>query len=144
MKEPVQNNIKINRHMFIKSKTPMTIPPSIGMLLSLIAGIAIGAYGMNLKHDTAQLEADNEQVAKDNDKGAEVNVETAVMLKSNPVSDVVIKYKYKTVKVPRDLTDEEIDTLCVNRNVPADFLQLVRDKITTARKRIDNVRNKRP
>ena len=122
----------------------MSIPPSIGMLLSLVVGMAIGAYGMNARHDSAQFDADQEQVSEDNVKGAKISVETAEMLKSSPVSNAIIKYKDKIVKVPRDLTDEEIDSLCINRHIPADFLQLVRDKIATARGRIDNVRDKRP
>ncbi len=119
----------------------MNIPPSIGVLLSLIVGIGIGAYGMNARHESAQFKADREQVADDNELGAEISTETAALIESSPVTKIVIKYKDKIIKVPQEFTDEEIDTLCVNQYMPSDILQLVRNQIARARQRIDNVRD---
>lgn len=121
----------------------ITIPPSLGMLLSLIVGVAIGEYDMNRRMDSKQKTADSKQIVADNQKGAEIAKKTAEMKDSSPVAASVIKYRTKTIKVPRDLTDEEIDNLCTNRYIPTDLLQLVRHQIAAARERIDNVRDQR-
>lgn len=113
------------------------------MLLSLIVGVGIGAYGMNSHIAAEQNEADNKQIRVDNKKASEIESETAQILDSSDIPEAIVKWKTKTVKIPRDLTDEEIDTLCVNRNIPPDLLQLVRHQVTAARERIDRMRTER-
>lgn len=117
----------------------MSIPPSIGMLLSLVIGIAIGEYDMARRIESRQVEADNNQVKVDNKKGAEISRDTESMKKSNKVASTVESYKEREVKVPRELNDEEIDNLCVNRYMPDGILQSVRDQISEARSRVNNL-----
>lgn len=112
------------------------IPPAV---LSLLIGLILGAFVMWMYIDTKQVEADVAQVVEDNKDAEEIAADTVILKETNTVTKVVTKWKNKIVKIPRDLTNEEIDTLCANTYVPDDIMQSIRHEVAEARKRLSNL-----
>jgi hypothetical protein len=109
------------------------------ILSALVIGLILGGGFVYLYMDRAQVTVDTKQVKKDNETAAEVTSETTEAIKANTVVQTVVKWKEKPVRVPRDLTNEEIDNLCVNRAVPADIMQSIRSEAAKARARFNDL-----
>ena len=118
----------------------MNIPPIVGLVISLSLGIVIGGYGTYIKMDRAQIEADAEQVEDDNELAVEIDNETIEAKQNNTVAVEVVKWRDRPpVKIPVELTDNEIDTMCTNRVVPSNIVRAIRSEATKARRRFNDL-----
>lgn len=118
----------------------MNIPPIIGLVIALLIGVVFGGSTTYLYLDNEQMEADNEQVEDDNELAADITEETVEAKQDNTVTTTVVNWKNKPpVVIPRELTDNEIDTICINRNVPSDVMQSVRSEAAKAWARFNDL-----
>ena len=118
----------------------MNIPPIIGLVIALLIGSLFGGSIVYLHLDNEQLEADNRQVDDDNELGADITEETVEAKQINTVTTTVGNWKNKPpVVIPRELSDNEIDSICINRNVPFDVMQSIRSEATKARARFNDL-----
>lgn len=118
----------------------MNIPPIIGLVVALSIGIVTGGVTTYLYLDNEQMEADIEQVTDDNELAAVFDKETIEAKQVNTVTTTIVKWKDKPpVVIPRELTDNEIDTICVNRHVPGDIVQSIRSEAAKAWARFNNL-----
>ena len=115
----------------------MNIPPVVGMLASLVVGIAIGAGGMYQHYSKELLEVQTKLRAEDNNKAKEIQRKTDEFEGDKALAKVVVKYKEKKVRYCPEATNEEIDTMCANRYVPADIMRPILDQINRARGRVN-------
>lgn len=114
----------------------MKIPPGP---LGLIIGVCIGALLMFQYIDRYQMKADDKQIKKDNVVAEDIQKETTELKEKNEVVKVTTIYRNKEVKVPRDLTNEEISILCSNTLVPNDIVQSIRSEASRTWERINKM-----
>lgn len=115
---------------------------SVGRLLEFVGilciGIALGGLTVYQYLDKKQTKSDVVQVKKDNKDAAIIESDTDEIKATNTTPEVIIKYRTKEVKVPVELTDEEIDTLCINRYAPSDVMQSLESTFASAWGRFNN------
>ena len=113
---------------------------AFGLLSFLLGVLVCWQY-----HDNQQEKADQKQIKKDNKAAVVIEKETEIIYKDVEieVEKVITKYKDRFIEVPSELTDEDIDTLCYNRYVPADVMQSVRSTFSRAWSRVDDDPNVR-
>ena len=120
----------------------MNIPPVVGLVISLSLGVVIGGFGCHMWNEKNQAEADADQIKDDNKTAAKIDVETIEAKRDNVVSKEIIKWKNKPpVQIPRELTADEIHSICNNYYLPVNVMQSIRIEATKARDRINDVQD---
>lgn len=118
----------------------MSIPPIVGLVVALLIGSLFGGSTVYLYLDSEQAEADNRQIEEDNELAGDITEETVEAKAGNTVTATIVKWRDRPpIKIPVELTDDEIDTICVNRNVPDDIMQSIRSEAAKARQRFNNL-----
>lgn len=119
----------------------INIPPVIGLVIALVVGAGAGGASTHLYHKKELAEADAHQLKKDDKKAAKISHETEIAKRDNKVIKTIVQYRDKIVKIPTELTQDEIHTICINQLLPDNVMQSIRTEATKARNRIDDVYN---
>lgn len=113
----------------------MNIPPIIGLILSLSLGIVIGSVGTYQYYSKKELQTETIVRSDDNKNAKKIEKETKKMKEDKSTSIIVEKYKEFKENKCKELTNEEIISMCINQYVPDDLLQSIQNKISRARGR---------
>ena len=109
----------------------------IGAGVILAAGILIGGFGVYNHYKVGDLEDQIETRQQDNEAAKDIEEETKEQKSDTTVAETVTKYVTLPAKECKELTDEEIDTMCTTRYVPADILQSFRQQADRAWRRFN-------
>lgn len=115
----------------------MNIPPVIGLVITLSIGIVIGSFATYQYYTKSDLE-DQIEVRQDDNEQAKVIEKETVNEKSDETLKVTVKkHVDKPVKECKELSDEEIESMCTSRYMPDDILRDFRYKANRAWRRFN-------
>lgn len=118
----------------------MSVPPIIGLIISLSLGLIIGGVGNHFYHKKNLAEANMKQIKRDIKTAKNINVKTSQAKNDNEVIKALEQHKNKPpVIVPKELTPDEIYSLCNNVYLFDNVMQSIRTEAAKAERRIKNL-----